>query len=350
MIKTGRMRLQNSRQSPGLDELAREAVRGWDLPDEVSIELINVSENATYKIVAADGRCWALRLHHRGSHTGNAIRSELFWLTDLRRSGVVTAPMPVAARNGELVRMVWHPSSRCQRHAVLFRWERGVEPRPEGCLENLFGDLGEVTARMHLHVRRWRRPACFERLTWDVETMVGERPHWGRWQDGIAVDDKKKVLFGETVEIIQRRLRAFGRERDRFGLVHGDLRLANLLVDGASVKVLDFDDCGFSWFMYDAATPVSFFEDRADVPELVDRWLEGYRRVIDLPQADADEIPTFIVLRRLLLIAWIGSHSETELARDMGAEYTERSGGLFRDYIRRFKSRPAPGPLRTGES
>ncbi len=51
------------------------------------------------------------------------------------------------------------------------------------------------------------------------------------------------------------------RGRERFGLVHADIRLANLLVDGEHVRVIDFDDCGFSWFMYDFATTVSFIED-----------------------------------------------------------------------------------------
>ena len=43
--------------------------------------------------------------------------------------------------------------------------------------------------------------------------------------------------------------------------MHADIRLANLLVDGEHVRVIDFDDCGWSWFMYDFATTVSFIED-----------------------------------------------------------------------------------------
>ena len=37
-----------------------------------------------------------------------------------------------------------------------------------------------------------------------------------------------------------------------------------------AVKVIDFDDCGFSWYMYDAATPVSFYEHEPQVPELIE--------------------------------------------------------------------------------
>ena len=72
---------------------------------------------------------------------------------------------------------------------------------------------------------------------------------------------------------------AYGQDAKRFGLVHADIRLANLLVDGDHVRVIDFDDCGFSWFMYDFATTVSFMEDHPRVPELRDAWVEGYRSV-----------------------------------------------------------------------
>jgi Ser/Thr protein kinase RdoA (MazF antagonist) len=44
------------------------------------------------------------------------------------------------------------------------------------------------------------------------------------------------------------------------------------------------------------------------VPGLVDSWLAGYRRAGQLPAADEAEIWTFIMFRRLLLVAWIGSH------------------------------------------
>lgn len=315
--------------------LADEASRLWSLPDGLDVELVSLSENETYRIDAADGRSWALRVHRPGYHGRTAIRSELAWLTALRAEGVVTTPQPIRGRDGDFLQSLPRPNA-ARRDAVLFEWETGLEPGIDDALHQHFEKLGEIAARMHRHVRRWRRPHWFRRLTWDVETTIGVRPHWGRWQDGIAVDEARRALFGETVEAIRRRLTGYGKGPDRFGLVHSDLRLANLLVDGDQVKILDFDDCGFSWFMYDAAAPVSFFEDRAEVPALIEQWLAGYRRIADLPQADANEIPTFVMLRRLLLVAWIGSHSETDFAREMGAEYTARTSDLCRNYLRRF--------------
>jgi Ser/Thr protein kinase RdoA (MazF antagonist) len=72
------------------------------------------------------------------------------------------------------------------------------------------------------------------------------------------------------------------------------------------------------------------------VPGLIESWKTGYRRVIDLPKADEAEIPTFVMLRRLLLVAWIGSHSETDLAKSMGLPYTEGTMGLCEYYLKKF--------------
>src|SRR5262249_34337093 len=85
-------------------------------------------------------------------------------------------------------------------------------------------------------------------------------------------------------------LGSYGRGDDRFGLIHADVRLANLLVDGDDIQVIDFDDCGFGWFMFDLATAVSFMEHDPRVPELCDAWVRGYRRVLPLPAADEAEI------------------------------------------------------------
>ena len=329
--------LPHERQLDCLRELAAAALAAYDLPAVAPPVLVNLSENATYRIDDdASGRRWALRVHRDGYHSTAGIRSELAWLQALRQDRVVITPVPVSGRDGDLIQKVGHPAMPRPRHVVLFEWESGAEPSEKDHLTDKFGLLGEVTARMHRHARGWPRPAGFERHTWDFETSLGATPHWGSWRDGMGLDPEKEALFARTVDRIGRRLARFGKGPERFGLIHCDMRLANLLVDGDTVKVLDFDDCGFSWHLYDAATAVSFFEHEPQVPELMAAWVDGYRRVMDLSAEDEAEIPTFVMLRRMLLVAWIGSHSETDLAQSMGIAYTGSTCPLCEDYLSRF--------------
>jgi Ser/Thr protein kinase RdoA (MazF antagonist) len=55
--------------------------------------------------------------------------------------------------------------------------------------------------------------------------------------------------------------------------------------------------------------------------------------VAPLSAEDEAELPTFIMLRRLLLVAWIGSHSSTATAQAMGEEYTATSCRLAENYM-----------------
>jgi Ser/Thr protein kinase RdoA (MazF antagonist) len=331
---TGTHELTHDQLLQRLQLLAERALKRYGFPGGAAVKLINVSENATYKVEDGSGRKWALRVHREGYHSRTAIASELAWLSALRESGGVLTPTAIRGADGEYIQTVAGEGLPTPRNVVLFEWESGEEPARTDVAG--FELLGETAARMHAHVRGWRRPPWFERHSWDFETSLGSQPHWGYWKNGMGMTPEAMQAFSETVALIKARLEQFGKSPDRFNLVHGDMRLANLLMDGSAVKVIDFDDCGFSWLLYDCATTVSFFEHAPEVPELLKAWVRGYRRIGRLSDEEESEIATFVMLRRLLLVAWIGSHSETDLAQSMGVSYTQGSISLCEKYLSRF--------------
>jgi Ser/Thr protein kinase RdoA (MazF antagonist) len=220
----------------------------------------------------------------------------------------------------------------------MFAFIAGHEP-DETDLIAPFRRLGRTAARMHLHARTWVRPAYFERLVWDVEGTIGARGNWGDWRDGLALDPATRADLERAAALVAERLAAFGKSPERYGLIHADLRLANLLESDGDTRVIDFDDAGLGWFLYDLATAVSFMEEDPRLDALLAAWLEGYRAEAHLSDADEAEIPTFLMLRRLAIVAWIGSHAETDLARELGPAFTVGSARLARRYVDRFGTR-----------
>lgn len=329
--------LSPEEQLDRIARLAKNALGHYDLPGDADVSMINFSENITYRVDApSTGGRWALRVHREDYHTRGGIGSELAWMKALREEAGVPTPIAIPGTDGDLIQDGVAEGVPRPRHCVLFDWLPGREPDESGDLMAPFRQLGEISARMHEHSKGWTLPEGFERLIWDYDHMLGDAPNWGRWQDGMAMDGERIALLERLSAAIDRRLGAFGKDPSRYGVIHADIRLANLLVDENGTRVIDFDDSGFGWYMYDCGTALSFIEDRPDVPELVAAWAEGYRRVTELPEADEREIPTFIMLRRLLLVAWIGSHSATELAQEMGGPYTEGTLALAEDYLSRF--------------
>jgi Ser/Thr protein kinase RdoA (MazF antagonist) len=318
-----------------MDELAAAALGRFGLSPAATASLCNVSENHTYRVEDPEAGCaYALRVHRPGYRTIPQIESELRWVDALREDGAVDTCVPVHAPGGERVVTV-AADGLGERNVVLFEWLPGSEPDPEGdAVIDGFRTLGAVSARMHAHARAWQPPPGFERPHWDYERTLGAGGHWGRWQDGLGMGREELALLERLDATVRGRLEAYGQGPDRYGLVHADIRLANLLVDGGHVRVIDFDDSGFAWFMYDFATTVSFMEDHPRVPELRAAWLEGYRSVAPLDPADEAELDTFVMLRRLLLVAWIGSHHTfaTEAA-ELGAGFTAGTCALAERYL-----------------
>jgi Ser/Thr protein kinase RdoA (MazF antagonist) len=278
-----------------------------------------------------------LRVHRLGYHTGQEIASELAWMDALRAEAGVRTPRVLPATDGRRLVTVAERGGPAVRHCVRFEFlpgtEPGAEPGDAGLTASHFEELGEITARMHRHSRGWRRPDWFTRFDWDHAAAFGRAPRWGRWQDGIGVGAPEREVLARLDDVLFRRLQTFGTGPGRYGLVHADTRLANLLVHEGSVSVIDFDDSGFSWYLYDLGTSVSFFEHSPEVPHLVDSWLEGYRRAGELSKEDQAEIWTFIMFRRLLLLAWIGSHQGVDIAAELGAGYTQGSCDLAESYL-----------------
>nr|WP_169124939.1 phosphotransferase [Xanthobacter sp. SG618] len=311
--------------------MVRTHLPDWGLPPDAALQLLSISENATFRATAGPQDI-VVRVYRPGYHEAAEIRSELAWIEALRADEVVPTPAIIPTRNGHLLNEVGQDGA--PRRLAAFAFVPGSEPQKGADLPGWFGRLGAFHARLHAHAKGWRRPEGFTRKVWDFESMLGERPLWGDFRAALGLDAAGRALLERTARALKDRLARLTTP-DSFGLIHADLRLANLLADGDSLTLIDFDDCGFSWFLYDFASAVSFMEHSPLVPALKDAWADGYRTLAPLP-ADADaQLDVFVMLRRMLLTAWVASHAETPTAQSMGAPYTAGTLALAEDFLTR---------------
>lgn len=315
-----------------LEVLANSSLHLWDLPQGARARLINVSENATYLVEAGEEKA-VLRIHRENYHSERAIECELEWSRALGRDGGVMTPGVRLGRDGKAIQSGRVAPLPHPRFMVLFEFVEGRQPDESEDLVAPFAELGGIAARTHVHSISWPRPQPFERLIWNLDTVFGPAPTWGRWRDGPNVTPAVEVVLARVEDTITRRLKAFGDGPDRYGLIHADMRLANLIISATGTRLIDFDDCGFGWYLYDFATGISFMEDHPQVPALRASWVEGYRKVRTLSDAEEREIDTFVMLRRLALLAWIGSHIEAPEPQALAPDFARISAELGEAYL-----------------
>ncbi|VDC23414.1 phosphotransferase enzyme family protein [Pseudogemmobacter humi] len=318
-----------------LERLANDSLPLWPVPEGATARLINVSENATYLVEAGEFRS-VLRIHRPAYHSRRGIGQELAWARALSDSGMVLTPPPIAGRNGDLVQEGRTPGLPEPRFMVMFQFAEGRQPDENEDLVAPFEGLGAIAARTHIHSQTWQKPEPLERLVWDTDAVFGPRANWGNWRDAPNVTPAVREVLEQVETTICARLAAFGKGADRYGLIHADMRLANLLIDGETTRLIDFDDCGLGWFLYDFAAGISFMEDHPQVPALRAAWVKGYRSVRALSDDEEREIDTFIMLRRMALLAWIGSHIEAPEPQAMAPHFARVSAELGRAYLAKF--------------
>ena len=313
-------------------DVAERALAEYGLAGDSALRLLNLSENATYSVEdGTTGALSILRVHRQNYHLRHQIESELDWLDALRDDGDITVPTVLPAADGR--RVVTVNVNGTDRHVVHFAMVAGAEPDEQTVTVDDFHTLGQITAALHSHSHAWTRPAGFSRFAWDWPHSLGYDARWGRWQDADGVGTGEHRLLVRAEQLLRNRLESYGSGPDRFGLIHADLRLANLLVDGSAITVIDFDDCGFGWFFYDFGTAVSFIEDDPALPEWQDSWLTGYRTRRPIAAADEDMLPSFVLLRRLMLLAWMGTHSHSKESRTKAITYAQGSCALAERYL-----------------
>ena len=331
MTKFATMNLQQ--QMAVLHRVGEKAAHAFDLEPLGPLRLLNFRENAVYRLDdERSGRPFALRVHRANYQTEASIRSELCMGDILSKAGIPT-PLGVPASNGNLIMRIDDDELDAPRYCSLLSWIDGVPMDEESDPVGTWEKLGELNAKVHNVFQSTVLPDDFERQVWDEHGLIGETCIWGDYADLPALSTDDKALLDKAADQLRGALQSFGKDAARYGLIHADLMPSNVLVDGEVLNIIDFDDSGFGWHLYELATSL-FMQELDDIrPRLIEAWVKGYRSHRPLEEADLTMLPAFIMARRLKIMGWMVSRQETPIVEELGSILTETCLHLAADYI-----------------
>lgn len=281
-------------------------------------------ENEVWQVDLPDGRPAALRLHRAGYQSAAAIRSELWWCGQLAARGLpVPAPVPLPdgglvgqAADGRLVSVVEWVEGKALGAAGVPLAGTATEQADRHYA------LGRLLARIHAVTAALTLPDWFDRPRWDAAGLVGPAPLWGRFWDHPALSPDQAALLRQA--------------RDRLGEVlaplpqpaypiHADVLRENVLVGPSGLSLIDFDDSGWGFPLYDLGTVLSQCLAEPAFPDLRAALLQGYGT------DDGDMVDAMTLMRCCASVGW--AMTRLPPGHPVHASHIARAVGLARRWL-----------------
>ena len=120
------------------------------------------------------------------------------------------------------------------------------------------------------------------------------------------VGSKDAQAIIAAMSTLRQRLEAveseLGFESGVFGLIRGDLSFGNVLFGDNGPVPIDFDDCGYGYYLHDLAVPLAGAWRKPGFEGRFEAFIAGYRQLLDLPGEMLRDLPVFLGLRSAQLI------------------------------------------------
>lgn len=316
-----------------MNTIVDKGLHHWQLSG-ADYTLVAARENQVFK-VTFKGQSYAFRIHRPGYHSRSELNSELLWMKALA-SGGLSVPDPIPSKDGTFLHTVDGVE------IDLLSWMDGTQMGATGReLEitdrvGFFTSLGREIAHMHEISDAWDTPANFSRKSWNREGLLGENPVWDRFWENPTLSASDRDLFRTAREIAVKELLSIESRLD-YGLIHADIVRENVLIRSNGISIIDFDDSGYGFRLFDLATTLFKNLEEANYPALSDALFSGYRTVRAI---DTSKLDFFILIRALTYVGWIIKRLDETDAMTRNARFIDTARVLARQYVDQKQSSP----------
>ncbi|OKH33788.1 hypothetical protein NIES2101_39610 [Calothrix sp. HK-06] len=256
--------------------LAVEALRSYGL-ENAQLTRLGGASNTNYK-VDVDDKSYVLRLHTSAArHDRDAISSELAWLNSLQDTSLVL-PKPIVNLQGELVAFVSDDSQK-ETLCTLICWIEGkISLTVDAMTDEQLANAGSIMAQLHKHSQEFKLPTDFKRHTFDEAHFSARLEVLYAALSNTEFDKNELNNFKSNANHIIAHFVQLERAQNNFGVIHADFHSGNYLFCDGNVYIIDFDRCGFGFYLYDLTLALMELNEQQRKA-----FLHGYETVKPLP-------------------------------------------------------------------
>ena len=261
------------------------------------------------------------------------VESEMLFLNAMRKANL-SVPEPVPMLDGKLLKTITTPGVPEGKIISLMRWMDGRK-LSKGFHPAHFRLLGQMMAQLHQFSASWQPPGEFERPIWDWEGQLGCR----YFDDPIEeLVDSMPKRFQEPFKIVSGRAREvmqdLGQGSDSYGLIHSDLYPENVLFKAGEIYPIDFEDCGYGYWIWDLAVPLSVSPWTTDWNHMRDALLDGYLKIRTLPEVQLKHLDLFTATHCATMVLWASMFIKNDPAMQLEhEEWRDREGSKLLRYF-----------------
>ncbi len=296
-----------------LRHLANTAIEAYGL-ESARLSFIQYGENIIYRVDLPPSvkltrdtdpyipNRYVLRIH--AISDADTIVSELTWLAALNQEAGLPVPAPMKTPDGILVTRITTPGMTNGRLVSLMRWLDGRRLRT-GLRPNHLTALGRVVAEMHNFSYGWKPPAGFTRPHWDWDSQLGGSMFRHPMEQVVAsIPAKYQEPFRYIYQEAKQVMESLGKRPDAYGMIHADLYPENVLFKAGNAYPIDFEDCGYGYWMWDIAIALCTWAWGNEWECRRDAFREGYSKVRTLPENQWAHIDLFVAIQFATMVLW----------------------------------------------
>lgn len=266
-------------------------------------EHLRTSENMVVKLVSDGGVFYALRIRKVIGSYHEQIMSELTFLRDLHKHSASDIPIPIATNNGRLfcVISIDGVSFMC----ILFSWVPGIHLGAKEITCSQMGAMAQAVSRLHNFSSQYNPPSDFVRPVYDEQWYFGPKS-WSTSRDFINRLKPAHATYLQRInETLFENIKRYPKRTDSFGLIHYDLHVGNFLFHKDRANMLDFDECGYGYYLFDLAHLLFEFIGDPRYSALKNTAVKQYAATRETDRIPDEDLDMFLALQGIAYANWL---------------------------------------------